>query len=54
MNIGDKVKLKTPFQETFPGTYDIIAFAIAQDTYTIDLWGDTIGSDFYIDYLENA
>lgn len=52
MNIGDKVKLKPPFNVAFPHVYQIAAIAAAPDTCTVDIWNDGVGSDFYIDYLE--
>lgn len=53
-NIGDNVKILPPFGFNFSSVYQVIALAIAPDTYTIDIWGDGVGSDFYINYLEAA
>jgi hypothetical protein len=50
MNIGDKVKIKAPFNIAFGDTYEIIGVAEAADTYTVGV--NEAGSDFHIDFLE--
>ena len=53
-NIGDQVKILPPFAVSFPTTYPVIAIAAAANTYTVDIYGDGIGSDFSAIYLEAA
>lgn len=53
-NVGDQVKIKAPMNITFSGVYVVMALAASPDTYTVDVWNDGTGSDFYIDYLEAA
>jgi hypothetical protein len=50
MNVGDRVRIKQPFNVAYPNVYTIIAVAVAPDTYTLDTQDG--GGDFYIDYLE--
>lgn len=51
-SVGDSVKILAPFAISFPGTYQVLALAQAPDTYTVDIYNDGIGSDFYVEYLE--
>ncbi len=53
MNIGDKVKIKAPFNVHFPNVYEIIGLSETPDTYHVGVYGDA-GSDFHIDFLEAA
>jgi hypothetical protein len=53
-NIGDKVRVLPPFAANFSGEYTVLALAAAPDTYSIDIYGDGIGSDFSSIYLEAA
>lgn len=50
--VGDSVRIKGAPGVTFNGVYTVLALAVAPDTYTVDVWSDGTGSDFYIDYLE--
>ena len=51
MNIGDKVKIKAPFNVHFPNEYEVIGISEVPDSYIINVHGET-GSDFHIDLIE--
>ncbi len=53
MNVGDKVKIKAPFNAAFPAVYEIVAVAEAPDTYSVNVYGDA-SSDFNVQYIESA
>lgn len=53
MNIGDKVKIKAPFNAAFPAVYEIVAVAEAPNTFAVNVHGE-VSSDFNLEYLEIA
>ncbi len=49
---GDVIRITPPFSERFPDEYAIISLAEADSTYAVDVYGDGVGSDFHIEFLE--
>ena len=51
--VGNKVKLKAPFNVAFPASYLVIGIADnAPDTLRLDLYGDGTPCDFNIEFIE--